>query len=79
MRDLQCRHPLKVESVGRLQRATILIISKKRKGVCQMISFLYGVTTKSQLDVGEWLKACAIESLIEAVVVVAWVAYNILS
>ena len=44
-----------------------------------MISFLYGVTTKSQLDVGEWLKACAIESLIEAVVVVAWVAYNILS
>lgn len=42
-----------------------------------MFSFLYGVTTKDQLDVGAWLKACAIESLIEAVVVVAWVAAQI--
>lgn len=38
-----------------------------------MFSFLYGVTTKDQLDVGAWLKACAIESLVEAVAVVAWV------
>lgn len=42
-----------------------------------MFSFLYGVTTKSQLDVGAWLKACAIESLIEAVVVVVYVAAQI--